>query len=349
MSNFPGTDHKPMVDTTLEPQGKVIAFLLLNNFPQLPVAGMIDVLRDAEYVTGRKHYSWFTLSPQDEIVVAMNGTRTVTDHTFATAPPFDVLVICSGLDGHQNNDATLLRYLRTQALRRVTLVAVATGSWVLARAGLLNDRCATLHWEDIAAFEENFPLVEVRRTLFVQDGNILSCAGGTAAIDMFLKLIADDLGLDTASDVARQIMHHTVRPGSELLPIKENPFHGMTNVTVRKSVRLMHDNLESPLRLAKIAKRVNVSQKQLERLFRTHLNTTPQLHYRGIRLDHARALMRLSTLEVWEVAMLVGFASPQYLARCYKEKYGIPPSQDRIASGIESTQRFDLQALRDVE
>lgn len=309
----------------------------------------MDVLRDAEYVTGRKHYSWFTLSPQDSVVVAMNGTRTLADHTFETAPPFDVLVICSGLGGHQINDALLLRYLRTQALRRVTLVAVATGSWLLARAGLLNDRIATLHWEDIAAFKEKYPRVEVHRTLFVHDGNILSCAGGTAAIDMFLKLIGDDLGLDTASDVARQIMHHAVRPGSELLPIKDNPFRGMANATVRNSVRLMHDNMELPLRLADIAARVNVSQKQLERLFRTHLNTTPQLHYRGIRLDHARSLMRLSTLEVWEVAMLVGFASPQYLARCYKEKFGISPSQDRIASGIESSLRFDQQALRDVE
>lgn len=306
--------------------------MLLENYPQLPVAGMMDVLRDAEYVLDRKHFDWFTVSAGNPSVTAMNGTRAIADFTIDNMPGCDTLVVCGGFGGHAISDPAILQFLRRQAVQGVSLVAIATGTWLLAKAGLIGERRVTLHWEDIPAFEEQYPLARVRRSLFVQDGKLMTCAGGTSSIDMFLHFISHDLGPEVAAEVARQIMHHVVRQGSEGLPIKENPFRGLSNEIVRSAVRLMHNNMENPIPIAEIAKRCNASQKRLERLFHAHLQTTPQLHYRAIRLDQARALMRLTTKDVWEVAIIVGFSSPQYLSRCYKDRFGITPTQDRAES-----------------
>ena len=292
----------------------------------------MDVLRDAEYVLNRKHFDWFTVSAGNPSVTAMNGIKTLTDFTIDNMPKCDTLVVCGGFGGHAISDPAIVQFLRRQASQRVSLVAIATGTWLLARAGLIGDRRVTLHWEDIPAFEERYPLARVRRSLFVQDGDLMTCAGGTSSIDMFLHLISDDLGPDVAAEVARQIMHHVVRQGSEGLPIKENPFRGLSSEIVRAAVRLMHDNMENPIPISEIAKRCDVSQKRLERLFHSHLQTTPQLHYRAMRLEQARALMRLTTKDVWEVAIIVGFSSPQYLSRCYREHFGVSPTQDRNSS-----------------
>lgn len=304
-------------------------FLLIDRYPALPVAGMIDLLRDAEYVTERKSHSWFTIGVDRREVVAMNGMTTLTDYTLADAPPCDVVVVCSGLGGHLFDHSGATSWLRARNAENRMIGAIATGTWLLAKAGLLENRRCTLHWEDIQAFEETYPLLDVARTLYVRDGPIFTCSGGTAAIDLFLQFLTESLGPEVTSDVSRQILYSTVRVGSDLAPIKDGSHRAIDNKVVRRAAQLMHDNLENPLSISEIARQSHISQKQLERLFRDIFDTTPQLYYRAVRLDHARALVRLTKLEMWEIAVIVGFSTPQYLARCYRDRFGMSPSEER--------------------
>lgn len=308
---------------------RVFGFLLLDQYPLLPVSGMIDILRDADYVTGRNNFDWFTISAGAPEVVAMNNLLVKADYTIDNAPKCDVVVVCAALAGHRIDNPKIFRWLRKLFSNNVMIGSIATGTWVLAKAGLLANHRCTIHWEDMAAFEESYPLIEVSRSRYVRDGQIFTCAGGTAAIDLFLQFLTENLGPEVSSDVARQIMYQSTRVGSDILPIKDSPYKTIPNQPIREAARLMHENFENPIAIEEIAKQVNVSQKQLERLFKEYFHATPQLHYRTIRLDHARALVRLTKFEIWKIAMIVGFSSSQYFAKCYLERFGIAPSEER--------------------
>ncbi|MEM0947216.1 MAG: GlxA family transcriptional regulator [Pseudomonadota bacterium] len=304
-------------------------FLLLEAYPMLPVSGMIDVLRDAAYVTERAQFRWFTISAVDSEVMAMNGMRTLTEYTTENAPMPDVLVVCAGLGGHLIDDQRVVRYLRAANRGDTQIGAIATGSWLLARAGLLQGRRCTVHWEDIPSFEETFPMLNVSRSLYVRDGKFFTCSGGTSAIDLFLEFVSESIGEDVSSDVARQIMHQAIRAGSQGVPLKHSPFRPVASTLVEAATKLMHEHIESPLAIGAIARHVKVNVKTLERQFLSHFRTTPQLHYRTIRLEHARALLRLTDVPIWSVALQTGFGSPQYLSQCYRAQFGHPPSTER--------------------
>lgn len=304
-------------------------FLLLDNYPLLPVSGMIDVLRDTAYVTGKDEYEWCTISSENREVCAMNRFRTITDHTIDDAPELDTLVVCAGLHGHLLDNARMLAWLKQNFARNVMIGAIATGSWVLAKAGLLNGRRCTLHWEDLYAFSETYPLIDVTRDLYVFDGPVFTCSGGTGAIDMFLQIVARDLGPDVSSAVARQIMHQSIRAGSESQPGADSPYRNIRHQSVRRVLKLMQDNVEQPLGVALIARQAGISQKNLQRQFESYFGTTPQLFYRKLRLDHARTLVQLTRLGLWEIALITGFSTTSYFSKCYRHAFGVSPSIER--------------------
>lgn len=308
---------------------KRFGFLLLDNYPLLPVSGMIDVLRDSAYVTGEEEYEWCTISSTGGEVFAMNRFRTITDYTIDDAPDLDTLVVCAGLHGHLFEDARVFAWLKRNFARNVTIGAIATGSWVLAKAGLLTGRRCTLHWEDVYAFSETYPLIDITRDLYVFDGPVFTCSGGTGAIDMFLQIVADELGPDVSSAVARQIMHQSIRSGSESQPGADSPFRNIRHQSVRRVLKLMQDNVEQPLGVGLIARQAGISQKHLQRQFEIYFGTTPQLFYRKLRLEHARTLVRLTKLGLWEIALITGFSTTSYFSKCYRQAFGISPSKER--------------------
>ena len=304
-------------------------FLLLDDYPLLPVSGMIDVLRDTAYVTGRDEYEWCTISSGNSQVCAMNRLRTLPDHTIEDAPDLDTLVVCTGLNGHLLDDPRIIAWLKQLYARNVTIGAIATGSWILAKAGLLNGRRCTLHWEDLYAFSETFPLIDVMRDLYVFDGPVFTCSGGTGAIDMFLQIVADDLGPDVSAAVARQIMHQSIRSGSDSQPGADSPYRNIRHQSVRRALKLMQDNVEQPLGVGLIARQAGISQKHLQRQFEIYFGTTPQLFYRNLRLEHARTLVRLTKLGLWEIALITGFSTTSYFSKCYRQAFAISPSKER--------------------
>lgn len=319
------------------PEVRRFGFLLFDNYPLLPVSAMMDVLRDTAYVTGRYDYDWCTIASGTTHVTAMNRLQTVADFTLETAPPLDAVVVCSGLNGHLIDDPKVLAWLRRLSTRNVSIGAIATGQWILARAGLLDNRRCTLHWEDSQAFSETFPLIDIVQDLYIFDGPIFTCSGGTGALDLFLHIVARDLGPEVSTAVARQIMYSSVRDGTVAQPSVDSPYKMIRQRSVRRALKLMQDNVEQPLPISEITDKSGASQKQLQRYFKIYFGSTPQLMYREMRLDHARTLVRLTDIAIWEIALITGFSTTSYFSKCYRDLFGLSPAEERRRAS-----RFDV-------
>ncbi|KIC09300.1 hypothetical protein RA19_16505 [Leisingera sp. ANG-M1] len=310
---------------------EMFGFLLCPGHPMLSVSAAIDVLALANYVGGRQLYSWCTISQQDGMVQSMNGLNVQADYSLKDAPYLSTAIVCCGIDGHQQATSEVLAWLRRVKAGGTSVGAVSTGSWVLARAGLLEGRRCTIHWEDRAPFRETFPDLNVTEAIFETDGPVFTCSGGTAVVDLTLTFVAAAHGIDLANKVAEQLLHDAIRSPAAAAALNQRRRLGITNPHVRKAVQIMERNLEDPIPLPEIAVATGLSQRHLDRLFHAHLGRSPKRYYLECRLRLARSLIRQTDLPVFETALACGFSSSSYLAKWYVQQFGSTPLEERRA------------------
>ena len=188
-----------------------IAFVLIPNFSMIAFTSAVEPLRLANRAAGRELYSWRLFSSDAKPVAASNGIVLNTGGDIDRATGFGTIILCSGIDGHLFQDRGLFAGLRRIDRQGADIGALCTGSHILARAGLLDGYRCTIHWENIAAFAEDFPEIEVTSELFEVDRNRFTCSGGTAALDMMLNMIALQHGHELATAVSEQFMHERIR------------------------------------------------------------------------------------------------------------------------------------------
>jgi transcriptional regulator GlxA family with amidase domain len=309
-----------------------VAVILVPGFALMSFASVIEPVRGANRLSGSKFYEWELFAPEGGMVESNSGI------TVAAAPvsaleqsSFDLVVVCAASHAEQRRFRAVEETLRRLARRNVALAAVSTGSFVLARAGLLADRRCTVHWDYADSFAEAFPDIALCNDLFVVDGSILTCAGATAALDMMLQLIGAHHGQDLARQISGQFLHGGIRAAADdqrrmLLGM------GVTNSVVQKAVSLMEAAIEDPVPLGELTQRTGVSQRQLERLCKRYLGATPAQYYVQLRLERARRMLRQTDMSVAEVAIACGFVSLSHFAKVYRRHYGLSPREDRKAS-----------------
>jgi transcriptional regulator GlxA family with amidase domain len=237
--------------------------------------------------------------------------------------------VCGGMGSDSYRNAKLASFLRQMVRRDVIVGSVSTASFILAAAGLLDGRRCTVHWDYLEAFHEAFPRLEASSELFVIDGNVFTCAGGTAAMDVMLQFIRQRQGDEFASMVSDQFIYGTIRQPRDAQRMTLRNRLGVVQPALVKAIEIMEEAIESPQRSPKIAKGIGVSTRQLERLFRRYLGCTPTQHYIRLRLEKARKLLRHSTLSVLEIGIACGFTSASHFARAYRSHFKIVPSADR--------------------
>ena len=310
-------------------------FVLLPEFALLPLSCMVDTLEDANYVSGRRLYDWCSLSVEGTEVTAANGLRLATDYDVRDAPPLDSVVVCSAFNAHLHRNPRLNRWLNQKFESGARIGAIATGSWQLAYAGLLEGRRCTIHWEDLPSFRETFPGLQVSDAIFEIDGPIFTCSGGTGAIDLFLHFVAEDFGPGISTKVAQQIMYQNIRRGDEHQPADSSSALRVQHRGVATAAKVMRNSLESPMSMERIAVTSGMSLRQMERQFRKLFGQTPQDFYRDLRLDHARNLIRLTNMPIFQIATACGFSSGSYLARCHRRRFGRSPRVERARAAIQ--------------
>ena len=307
-----------------------IAIILLDQFSLIAYTSTIEPMRLANRVLGQQTYHWRTYSLDGEPVQSSNGCTISVDGALADFDDADITLICSGVDVER---IPLPRDLGTK-LRRLnargrTYGAICTGSYVLARFNLLEGRRCTIHWENMRSFREEFPDVEVSGELFSIDRNCITCAGGMAALDMILRVIAIQNGAYLAHEVAEIALYQNMRSGESAQRHDLESRTGISNVKVLDAIRIMDMHIEDPLSCQQLAMTVSLSPRQLERLFRRHFDCTPGQYYLKLRLETARDLLRRTNRAVLDVAIACGFASTSHFTKCYRERYGCTPTEER--------------------
>lgn len=304
-------------------------FLLLPGFPLMSYASAVEPLRAANHLSGRPLYAWHHITIAGGAIPASNGIDIAADRRIGDPMALDALFVCAGGNPAQFREPATLGWLRVIARDGVAIAGMSGGSYILARAGLLDGYRCTIHWEHIPAFEEEFPALEVRRTLYEIDRSRITCAGGIASLDMMLALIERDHGAELAAEISEWFLRTQPRPGSGSQRMTLRERYGVTHPKLLKALALMERRLEEPVSAGDIAADAQLSPRQLERLFGDHLGTTPQLHYLAVRLDRAQTLLRQTALAVAEVAVATGFVSTSHFSHAYRRRFGHAPREER--------------------
>ncbi|WPC04810.1 GlxA family transcriptional regulator [Pseudomonas benzenivorans] len=303
-------------------------FLLLPGFSMMGLMSAIEPLRVANRFTPTP-YRWRLLSPDGEAVQSSNGMSLNVDGALAVPGGSDNLFVVAGFDPLAHCDARLIAWLRRADHSAALLGGIDTGSFVLAEARLFEQQRLTLHWEAIEAFKERYPRLAVTQELFEIDGRRITSAGGTATLDLMLSLIGRDHGEELALQVSEQFVLGRIRTRQDHQRMQIASRYDLHNKKLVQVIGEMERNSEHPLGSQALAELVNITPRQLERLFRKHLNETPSTFYLNLRLDKARQLLRQTDLSVLEVGLACGFESSSYFSRCYRARFASCPSQDR--------------------
>jgi AraC family transcriptional regulator, glycine betaine-responsive activator len=306
-----------------------IGFLLVTNFSLIAFSTAFDALRMANRMRGQKIYDWRVVTYDGEPISSSSELTIVPDGDAASAADVDILFVCAGDKVHLAVEKPVLAWLRKLAQKKVPLGAICTGSYLLARAGLLDGYRCTIHWENMASMREEFPTVVVSQELFEIDRDRYTCSGGTAPLDMMMTIITRHHGAELAVAISEEFICERIRGRHDRQRIPLRLHLGTSQPKLMEAVALMEANLEEPMSLDELAQHVRLSRRQLERLFQKHLSCVPTRYYLELRLAKARQLLLQTSMSIVDVAFASGFVSAPHFSKCYRDFYGIPPRDER--------------------
>ena len=297
--------------------------LLFDRFSNHCLANTVEPLRAANELAPGNLYAWRYLTLDGRSVRSSSGLSVEPEAALRDGASGDYLLLLPSYDFRQLATPTCLSAIRAAAAHYEALIGLDTGSWLLAEAGLLAGRSATIHWHELDGFSERFPEVEVRRERYVVDGDRITCGGAMATFDLVTRLIAEHHGEALRLEVDHMFMHEgTVGHAPGAWPTAKSG-------AVQRAVGLMRANLENPLTVDAIARRTGRTQRGLEQHFRRELGASPRTVYRRIRLLAARKLVEETELPVAEIAVRCGYANPSAMTRAFKGEFGVAPRAAR--------------------
>ena len=317
-----------------------VAFLLIREFSMLSVVSAVEPLRAANRLCGRPCYDWRFYSADGAPIAASNGmivnvSGGLTDIA-GNPDAFDFLFVCAGLDADPPNRARLHAALHKCSRSRMIIGSLSSGSFILARAGLLDGYRCTIHWEFQPAFEEAFPELDSSPGLYVIDRNRWTGSGGVAGMDMMLYLIERDHGPSISRAVANWFQIDRIRNAAiQQRPGRLDRLETLPS-PLQKAIELMMANIEAPLRMEEIAGLSGLRLRRMERMFKSNVDTSPAHFYRGLRLERARELLLHTNLSTLEIGVLTGFSSSSHFAMAYQKHYAMRPSDARRPAPVRA-------------
>lgn len=286
------------------------------------LASALEPLRDVKIRSLRGNVAWVISTLDGEPVKSSSGIRIAPDEKFDAHRKGRTLVLVSGYQVREQIDGTLKAQLRQAARHTELIVALDTGAWLLASAGLLDGQHATIHWQELDAFEEAFPRVSVSRTRFVRSGQFITCGGASTALDMTLDLIKSLFGSAAAFDASTMFVFdpaHQYESHSGATRQRED-----RSPKVLSAINAMAENIETPMTTFQLADRVKLSERTLNRTFMREFGITPGRYYKQLRLQRARYLAEETYLTLEQIALRCGFSSATALGRSFTAEFGFP-------------------------
>lgn len=242
-------------------------------------------------------------------------------------------IVVPGIDSHKRPiDERILRALRRAHARGARLASVCSGAFVLARTGLLDGGRATTHWAAAAKLAELHPKIEVDASvLYVDNGQILTSAGGMAQLDLCLHMIRSDYGAAVAAACARTSVMPLERSGGQAQFIVHEPPLPKDGESLAQLLDWMRCNLKAELGIAALARRATMSERTFARRFREQTGTTPAKWVARLRIVQAQELLEATPLSVEAVAEAVGFGADTTFRERFREYVGTSPFEYRKA------------------
>ena len=313
-----------------------VGIVLWPRFPMLSLAGLCDALRhaaDRGDQSRQLRCVWTIVGASGQSIEASCGIPVSVQTPFPDVTQFDYLVVIGGLLPHLDEvDQRYWDYLRRAADAGTPLIGMCTGSFVLARAGLMEDRVACVHSFHLDDYRRLFPSLRVMTHAdYFIDGDRITCAGGISVVELAARLISLHCGPDRASKVIHQMTVSRQGGASFVERRAALGYLSVDDATVRHAVLLMEENLEAPLNIAVIARMIGTSVRHLERAFRTEMQTSPNEFYRRMRVRYARWMLVNTTRKITDIAYECGFADAAHFIRIFREIYGVTPGKLRAS------------------
>jgi transcriptional regulator GlxA family with amidase domain len=310
-----------------------IVILAFPGVQPLDVIGPAEVFAGADTLAGGGAYTVEVVAEAAEPIAVRGGGYSLVPKTTSARcrGPIDTLVVAGGTGVRAaEDDVELIRWIRSAARRSRRVTSVCSGSFLLARAGLLEGKTVTTHWASTEELARRHPELRVDPTpIFVRDGNVWTSAGVTSGMDLSLALVEEDLGREIAVEIARWLVLFLQRPGGQA----QFSSHLSMQLAERRPLRELQswiaDNLDADLRVETLAERAAMSPRNFARFFRREIGMTPAAYVEELRVERARQLLEESADPVEAISVISGFGTPETMRRAFGRRVGVAPAQYR--------------------
>ncbi|TAL99789.1 MAG: helix-turn-helix domain-containing protein [Paraburkholderia sp.] len=238
----------------------------------------------------------------------------------------DALVLCEMPPSDTDSALHTLRQW-IEVASRVMLIGEAV-KWFSGTAWARGLRVA-LHWNDSPPLSAGLEHVIVSPSIIEHCGKWTTCCGGASTLDLGLQLVRDILGTKAASELLGVLTKDRIREPHERQRADTRFHFGEAAPKLCEAIALMEANIEEPLQTEEIAQLLDMSRRQLERLFRQHLDTVPSRYYLDLRLQRAQQMLRQTDHSILQIGLMCGFSSAAHFSTTYRTVFGIAPREER--------------------
>ena len=306
-----------------------LTFLVLPGSSIMCVASAVDPLRAANRVVGQRVFDWSFVSADGTPAQTTSGLPIAVDGRFDPGKVGDAILVVGGFGSRMEGATGLIAGLARAARNARAIGGIEAGSWLLGRAGLLEGRAATTHWEDMEDFAAAFPGSDVRPDRYVIDGPVFTAGGASPTFDLMLHLVRSRLGMAVALDVASVFIYDQSRAPTDAQPLVSLGRLDGYDPRLAQAVRMMESHVDRPLPVSAIARRCGVTTRTLEKLFARAIGETPGAYALRMRLAAARRLVLDTGEPMGAIAARTGFASASSFSRAFAQAFGSAPSAFR--------------------
>jgi len=306
-----------------------ISFLLIPGFSLFGLTAMLDPLRHANSSSEQELYSWELISEHGGLVSSSDSIKIMTDLSIREVNTCGTLIICAGYEPQGFTTSSILGFIRQQASHGADIGSQDTAIFITSSAGVMDGYRCTMHWENISSTAELFPKIELVQELLVVDRKRFSCPGALSGLDMMLHLIESQHGHELATAVADELIYTQKRSHTDPQRISLQKRLNTRNNNLLDAVLLMEQNIEEPLKISEIAEHLQITSRELERLFNHYLGCPPNAYYRAARLEHARWMLQQTSDSITNISIACGFNSLSHFTRSYQKHFRKKPSEER--------------------
>ena len=306
-----------------------VTLLVLPDSSMMSLASALDTMRAANRIADRTLFEWQLATLNGKAAHLTCGIPVAPDVALDDSLAGDLLIIIAGFHQQRHAGPAHLRLIKRLSANYRAVCGIEAGSWIMARSGLLENRAATTHWEDLEEFSNHFPQVRLKSDRFVIDGKFFTTGGASPTFDFMLYMIRERYGYPLAIEVSSAFIYDGVHSATDTQPLVSLGMLENNEPRVAAAIHEMEQNIDEPVAIDQVARRIRLSVRMLEYLFRQTLDMSPAAYYRRLRLQTARRMVVDTRLQLQEIAIRTGFNSLSSFSHRFKHYYQQTPGDCR--------------------